>query len=219
MQSETPNPKDYSSYDDYLFALELHKNFMEKAEEASKVINESKTDKEIQKGMEELGFTYHEDEYCDGDYCQKHDDCLMVVLDHFTRSFNKDFFADLLPEDKKIITHVMRTDGFDGHCGLPQQWNNKKNFEYKVILWATQLYDAFVFKNILDISFAEIAKQEDYHEFFCSFYLFFYSFLYKQEIKDDWKQEIKKFLGKNKVLSKPLSKQFLTRFEKLITQT
>jgi hypothetical protein len=79
--SNKPNPKDFQDFNEYVKALDLHKKFIESIGKVSEVINESKTDEEERKAMEDLGFTYHEDFVCERVFCQEHEECLSTILD------------------------------------------------------------------------------------------------------------------------------------------
>ncbi len=102
-QSPPPNPKDYSSFEDYERAMKMHEDFLGKCKEVDEVMARTETEEEFKQEMEKLGFTCHEDEYCETEWCQKNEECLAVALEHFQNTSDEYFFWKMLPEVQKII--------------------------------------------------------------------------------------------------------------------
>ena len=128
MQSPPPNPKDFSTYEEYLEALRLHEEFITMNKKVTEAINSTETEEDFNKKMEELGFTYHEDEYCEREWCQKNQCCLMIALDCLQISFNETCFAELLPEKDQIFTKESRSNIMVGDCRIPPEWLAKQAY-------------------------------------------------------------------------------------------
>lgn len=57
VHEEPINPKDYKTYDEYLEAIKIREEFFERVAAVDKIIEESKTEKEYERRIAELGFT------------------------------------------------------------------------------------------------------------------------------------------------------------------
>lgn len=208
--SPPPDPKDFSSLEEYEAAVRLHEDFVNMSEKVTDAINNSETEEEYQKKMEELGFTMHEDEYCEGEWCQENQDCLYINLDCFQESFDETFFWKMLPAKDKIIPKEFCCDD------VPESWKSLKTKEGKMIEWCLDMQDVLIFDNLQKISFIELAKQETVQNFCRSFYLTLQKILHKKRPTKKDIQIITEFLKRNDVLNAKISLKFLKQFEEIL---
>lgn len=92
------DPKAFSSYDDFLKALQMHDEFVERSTAASRVIQSAKTEEEERRGMEALGFTYHEDPSCGRPWCEEREECMWCSVLSWQEECNNQFFGGLLTD-------------------------------------------------------------------------------------------------------------------------
>ncbi len=212
--SPPPDPKKFSCLEEYEWAVKLHEEFLEKSKGIQRALAETKIEEEFQKEMEKLGYTYHEDEYCESEWCQKRQECLAIVLECFQWSFDKHFFWGMLPEKDKII----RLNLDDHDCEkLPPTWKDSKTKEGRMIGWCFAIEEALMVNNLLDVSFVELTKQESVQKFCRSLYLALHKILFGKKISTKDIQVIIDFLKKNKVLNTKLSQKFLKEFEAILS--
>lgn len=211
------DPKDFSSYEEYLKALKRHEQFQKMSEDVSEVVKHAKTDDEYQKGMEALGFTCHEDELCDRSYCQENEICLWVALESFQFECNKYFFEDLLSSHDLIFTKETVKNHFEYGCRFPDSWNNEEGLAYKSILFALDLEECIYHSRPSDISFEEFVKKEEVKSVFRNLYLFLLIQLKQNEStkKAQVVEALEKFLKENGLMKKGLSEEFLFQFRTL----
>ena len=60
--SDPIDPKQFSTYDEYLERLKLQEEFQKKSGKIKKAFVESGVDEELTKNMEAIGFTYFDDD-------------------------------------------------------------------------------------------------------------------------------------------------------------
>jgi hypothetical protein len=127
------NPKDYPDFESYTRALRIKKEFEEKSKLVDMAITNSKTDSEFQKNMEELGFTYHEDEFCGREFCSEHEMCLSILLDEIESSINERVFLGLLSDENLILPRKSEDVLFPLCDNLPEAWFEKNSIENEAI--------------------------------------------------------------------------------------
>jgi|GEM_PF-2694954 len=194
------DPKKFSSYDEYLEALSMKEEFLGKVEAVDKLSEEAKTEEEYRKGMENLGFTYCEDEYCKNAWCAKNRQCLKVEIDVFQDEFNEMFFDDLLSEKDKIITDEMCREDFENECGLPESWHKMRSMEHKAVLFLFTVGEILFFNR--KAFSKKLLKYPQIKAFCRNCFLFVQAILYKRFFGLELISEMKLFLKKNKVFSK-----------------
>ena len=213
-KSDPPDPKDFPSFEEYERALNLHEDFLEKANAVTNLINNSKTEEEYNEGMKKLGFECVEDEYCENDWCQKNEMCLAVAIEMFMEMVDKECLFGLMKEEDKIINLIL--DGYE--CDLPLGWKDEDKKEGAIILFCLDTEDSFIFNNALGVSFSELIKEKKVKEFFANLYFFLKKMLFSEGKTDKEKLKIMRFLKNNKFLKKQESKKLLKIFENIVEQ-
>ena len=208
-QSPPPNPKDYSSFEDYERAMKMHEDFLGKCKEVDEVMARTETEEEFKQEMEKLGFTCHEDEYCETEWCQKNEECLAVALEHFQNTSDEYFFWKMLPEVQKIIH--LRFEG--NNCDLAPDWKNPNTKEGKSVRFCLEVHDALVFENASDSPFVELVKQKEVQDFGRVLYLFLQKVLMGKKFPNRERKEIYKFLKDNKILKTKVNVRLLKILE------
>ncbi len=211
-KSPPPNPKDFPSFEDYERAVKMHEEFTGRCLEVNDVMDRTKTEEEFNQEMEKLGFTFHEDEYCETEWCQKNEECLAFALEGFQSTSDKYFFWKILPEDQKIIH--LKLEGDD--CNLPTDWKDSKTKEGKVIRFCLSVHDALVFENSPDIPFLELVKQKEVQDFGRTLYLFLQKVLMEKAFPTKEAEEIQKFLQDSKVLKPKVTSKHLKTLKILL---
>ncbi|MDO8649635.1 MAG: hypothetical protein Q7R81_07730 [Candidatus Peregrinibacteria bacterium] len=212
------NPKDYPTYAEYQAALQLREDFLNKAKAVDDLLQSTKTEEEYREGMKKLGFTYHEDEICEREWCRERETCIMIELECLQDLYNRTFFADLLAVRDYLIT---RKEMGSSLCGagctvLPVSWSTKSSRERSVLEWFFDFSDALAFENVRGLRFAELSGVPDMNTVGQSVYLFVLHAL-RYGI---WRQEsrglktIGKFLKSNDVLSSKRSAQLSDAFKR-----
>jgi len=211
------NPKDFPSYEAYLDALKRHEAFQKRSEDVSGVVKNSKTDEAYQKGMEFLGFTCHEDEFCDRSYCQKNEICLWVALESFQSECNEYFFDGLLSSNDLIFTKEEVQNHFELGCKFTKSWDDEESLVYKSILFSLDLEEAIYNSRPSDAPFEAFVKHAEIKSAFRNLYLFLLIQLRQADSKKKSKvfNELEQFLKTNEILKKEVSKKFLKLFYEL----
>ena len=197
---DNTDPKKFSSYDEYLSTLRMKAEFLDRVEAVEKLSNEAKTEEEYIKGMENLGFTYCEDEYCENTWCAKNKQCLKAEIDIFQSEFDEMFFDNLLSERDKIITDEMFSGDFGNGCGLPQSWHKIRSKEHKAILFLFTLGELLFFNR--KAFSKKLLKRSEVKTFCRNCFLFVQSILYKRPFGLELISGMELFLKKNKIFSK-----------------
>ena len=191
----SPDPKKFASFQDYERAVKMHEEFVSMSEEVSGLLARTKTEEEFNQEMEKLGYTCHEDEYCENEWCQKNEECLAIALEAFQDSSDEFFFWKMLPEKEKVI-HLDLT-GED--CNLPESWKASDTKEGKVIQFCLAVEEALLFENTLKVPFVELVKRKEVQDFGRVLYLFLQETLTGKEFSGK-REEIQKFLQQSKIL-------------------
>lgn len=211
------NPKDFSSYEEYLEALKRDEKFQEMSDNISEVLRSSKTDEEYQKAVEALGFTYQEDEFCNRSYCQKNEICLWIALENFQSECDKHFFDGLLSPGDFILSEQEIKNHFEFGCKFPKSWNDEEGLAYKSILFALDLEEAIYHSRSSKVGFEAFLEKEETKSIFRNLYLFLLIQLKQPESakKEEVFSELGRFLENNELLEKKLSEEFLAKFKEL----
>ncbi len=208
-KSPPPNPKDYPSFEDYERAVKRHEEFVGMCKDVDEAMARTKTEEEFNREMEKLGFTCHEDEYCENEWCQKNEECLAFSLDAFQDASDEYFFWKMMPKELKIM-HI-KLEGDD--CNLLESWKSPDTKEGKSIRFCLAVHDALVFENAPDISFVELVKQKTVQDFGRTLYLFLQKILMTESFPIKEAEEIQEFLNKNNALKPKVSSKLLKMLE------
>lgn len=215
MQSPPPNPNDFPSLEAYEAAVHMYEEFFKMVHRITEVENTSETEEEYNKKMEELGFMTHEDEYCEGDWCQKNEQCLAMILECSQESWNEHFFWNMMPEKEKIINWKL---GIDNCATMSPSWKKSTTKEGKMVELFFEIEEALIFRNVPRISFVKLVKQEVVQNFGRSFYLSFKKVLFDEPLIEKEVQGVTQFLKANDVLEKKCSNAFLRKFEEILRE-
>lgn len=167
------NPKAFSSYDEYQKALRIHDEFVTRSTAASKIIQSAKTEEEERRGMEALGFTYHEDPSCGRPWCEEHEECLWCSVLSWQEECNDQFFGGLLTDADLLVPQEMQEQCLCGNgCdALPSSWHKEGSDQCKAILWFLDLMDALVFGSSRKVPFDEFHRlHPEIDEWMCDAY-------------------------------------------------
>jgi hypothetical protein len=213
-----PDPKNFSSYEEYLKALDIYENFLDISKKTSKAIDDAKSDEELNEKMKELGFTCHEDEFCDRKYCQSNEICLWTVIESFQYDCEEHFFDGLLSEKDMILTQEDIENYCETGCRFPKEWDDENGPAYQSIMFVIDIEDAIYQSRPSHISFEGFTQQKEIKSFFRDLYMFLLIMLRQphSDKKDRIFKNMKTFLKDNAVLSKKHSMGFLKRFSAII---
>ncbi len=214
MQSPPPDSKRFPDFKSYENAVKLHEEFIKKSKGIQKAFDETKTEEEFQKEMEEFGFSYHEDEYCESEWCQKHEECLAIALECFQESFNKHFFSGLLQGQDKIIQ--LQLDGHDCEK-IPPSWKNRTTKEGRMIEWCFLMEESLISQNLQETSFVELTKQKDIQKFCRSLYFLLQEILSQKKPSTKNKSVVSNFLKQNSVFDKELCQNHLKGLQTILS--
>lgn len=156
----SPDPKAFSSFEDYQKALKRHDEFIQRSAAASEVLRSAKTEKEERRGMEALGFTYHEDPSCGRLWCEEREECLWCSVLSWQEECNDQFFSGLLSDDDLLAPQEIQDKCLSGEgCeALPSSWHREGSDQRKAILWFLDMMDALIFGSSPDIPFDEFHR-------------------------------------------------------------
>ncbi|MFH1670279.1 MAG: hypothetical protein ABIA92_01700 [Patescibacteria group bacterium] len=215
------DPKDYPNYDDYRKALEVREQFMDLSQKATDVIDSSKTDEEMRDGMEALGFTWHEDETCGREWCEKNDECLWCAVLVRQEECDKVFFSGLLREEDRLISKEVEEGclGGEGCDALPPSWHQEGTQERRAILWFLRTIDALTFDAPGDLPFDEFHRRHpEIDEFVRQVYLCTLHCSRRKEWAEEelGRKTIGQFLIGNHLLPRQQSDTFLATYRTLL---
>ena len=154
------DPKAFPSFEEYQNALKIHDEFVERSTAASEVIRSAKSDEEERRGMEALGFTYHEDPSCGRSWCEEREECLWCSVLSWQEECNDQFFAGLLSDADLLIPKEIQDQCLSGAgCeALPPSWHQEGSNQHKAILWFLDVMDALIFGSSGDLPFDEFHR-------------------------------------------------------------
>lgn len=213
-----PDPKDYKTYDEYLIACDMHKDFVSLASAATEAIRSSKTEEEYNAKMEALGFTVHEDEYCETPLCKKREMCLRLEIEYIQETWNESFFGNLLREEDQII-ETNALSAFEEGCNIPPEWKDEKTRKGMIIQFLLMIYDVLVFQNAEDLTFEEWRKKEEVQVFARAAYFLVLALLQDRKEAKKWKEEVEKNLKGEKILIKSAEEECKKLLKKILPET
>jgi hypothetical protein len=167
------DPKAYSSYDDYQKALKQHDEFIEKAAAVDSVMKNSKDDAGMRRGMEELGFTWVEDDTCGRPWCKEKEECLWVAVESHQDLCNDTVFDHLLAQEDLLLSDEEIDQCLQRGCdALPEAWHDEESREHRALIWFISVSNAILLDMERDVSLdIFIAKHPVFQEFYRQFYL------------------------------------------------
>ncbi|MBI3331646.1 hypothetical protein HYZ99_01660 [Candidatus Peregrinibacteria bacterium] len=153
------DPKAFSSFEEYQNALKLHDEFVERSAAASEVMRSAETPEEERRGMEALGFTYHEDASCGRTWCEERKECLWCSVLSWQEECNDHFFAGLLADADLLMPKEIQGRCLSGEgCeALLPSWHQEGSSQRKAILWFLDMMDALIFGSSRTVPF------DDFH--------------------------------------------------------
>ncbi len=211
-KSPPPDPKDFPSFQDYERAVKMHEEFVDRCKEVDDVMARTETEEEYNREMEKLGFTCHEDEYCENEWCQKNEECLAFSLESFQDASDEYFFWKMMPKEQKVVH--LKLEGED--CNLPKSWKDPDTKEDQVIRFCLAVHDAMVFENAPDISFVDLVKQKEVQDFGRTLYLFLQKTLTEKAFPTKEAKEIQEFLQSSKTLKPKITSKLLKMLNVLL---
>ncbi|HLD71892.1 hypothetical protein A3A67_04000 [Candidatus Peribacteria bacterium RIFCSPLOWO2_01_FULL_51_18] len=158
MDFGTPiDPKAFPSYEEYQKALKLSREFEERVGAVNEVMSTATSEEEECRGMEALGFTYHDDGPCERSLCQKREECLWCSLLAWQEECDEYFFGGLLSDDDRLIPDAMKDLCLSGEgCdALPVSWHQSGTKEHAAIVWFLDIMFAVFFEASGDLPFKE----------------------------------------------------------------
>lgn len=218
--SDPPNPKSFSSFEEYQEALALRDDFLEKATTVSAILSSNKSEEEIDKAMEVLGFQKHDDAPCNRKWCIERYGCVAMTLIDVLREIEDDFFSSSLAPKNQLLSReeIERCERIGCHA-LPEKWFAEETREHAVFRWFMNVMDVLGW-NERRVPFASLAKDAVESAFVRETYLFTLSELrgYPWEQEREGKGLIAGFLEENDLLRSDDALSLCKEFERLVSR-
>ncbi len=213
--SDPPNPKSFSSFEEYQEALTVRDEFLEKAEAISTVLSSCKSEEEIAVAMEALGFEPRDDAPCNRPWCIDRYGCVSVTLIELLQDIEAEFFdTPLSPEQQLLSEKDIEQCILRGCHALPPAWFAENARECTVFRWFMNLM-GFLIWNERKVPFASLSQDSLESAFVREAYLFTLSALRGHS----WKQQhegkglIEAFLTENDLLQPEDARNLLQEFK------
>ena len=213
--SDPPDPKSFTSFEEYQEALTMRDVFLEKANAVSDVLSSNKSEEEIEMAMKALGFQKHDDAPCNRKWCIERYGCVAITLVDLLREIDDYFLGDsFIPKNQLLSREEMeRCEHFDCHA-LPQKWFVGKTREHAVFRWFMNLMDMLGW-NERRVPFVSLAQDPVECAFVREAYLFTLSELRGRPWGTEYEGKgfIQGFLKENDLLRSEDALSFLKEFE------
>lgn len=140
--SAPPQPKDFSTFEEYQEALALREHFQRHVETVNTILSSGKNEEEIEAAMAALGFQKHDDAPCGRSWCIERYGCVSVNLVHMQRFFEEHVLdVSLQPENRLLSEREILQSQKEGCLALPQEWCTEGSREQCALRWFLELYD------------------------------------------------------------------------------
>ena len=214
--SDPPDPKKFSSFEEYKQALEIRDTFLDHVEIVNSILTYGKNQEEIDKAMEAIGYQKHDDAPCNRPWCIERYGCVAMTLMNVLRDIEEFFFDHSLATENRLLSDkdFERCELLDCHA-LPLKWFEAGIQEHEVFRWFVNLMDVLVW-NERKVPFASLAEDPLECAFVREVYLFTLSVLRKRpwSHEQEGKDLIAGFLADNDLLQAEDAANFLKNFKR-----
>jgi hypothetical protein len=157
--SNTPDPKDCRTLEEYRWRLELHDEFVNKVEAVNEIMKSTKSEEEFDAAMAKLGYEKHDDAPCGRLWCEERYGCVWVNLEFAQQNFEKYLFEPTFRPEDRILSEEDTYQCCDHGCrALPETWFKKGRKEYEVFRWFLELIDTIEW-NSQHLRFDDLASE------------------------------------------------------------